>query len=187
MNAWHTARHSLNGSWLIFRLLSGGVGGKILRGVHLSRIKGMDHLSAKQVRPFLDVRKVDLVKYLHNRGFTWIEDSSNASPKYKVTGALISAFGACIRCPKVYNYGQRNRVRNELIPLAAELAGGQDALWKRFTELVEQSKQLSEWMGEYSVNVNQTAKPPLYFELNDDFQRLPEMVRASALHDWVTR
>jgi tRNA(Ile)-lysidine synthase len=138
--------------------------GQILRGVHLSRIKGMDYVSGHQARPLLDVRKADLISYLQNRKLSWMEDSSNATPKYK-----------------------RNRVRNELVPLVTELAGGQDALLKRLTELAGQSKQLADWMNQYPVKVNQTTKPPFYFELNEQFQALPEMVRVSALHDWVTR
>lgn len=137
---------------------------QILRGVHLSRIKGMEYASGRQVRPLLDVRKADLVSYLQSRKLSWMEDSSNATPKYK-----------------------RNRVRNELVPLVTELAGGQDALLKRLTELAGQSKQLADWMSQYPVKVYQTTKPPFYFELNEEFQALPEMVRVSALHDWVTR
>jgi tRNA(Ile)-lysidine synthase TilS/MesJ len=46
------------------------------------------------VRPLLNVRKQELVRYLQQNNFTWREDISNQSSKYL-----------------------RNRIRNELIPL----------------------------------------------------------------------
>ena len=73
---------------------------KLLRGCHLSNVQGMEWRSGGFARPLLDVRKAELVDALRADGQDWMEDASNAEPKYK-----------------------RNRVRLELLPLLDELAG----------------------------------------------------------------
>ena len=59
------------------------------------------------VKPFLSHEKKRLVEYLRTRGLEWREDLSNAEKKY-----------------------QRNRIRHDLVPLMAELAGGENALYR---------------------------------------------------------
>jgi hypothetical protein len=82
---------------------------KVLRGVHISNIRGMQSVQELEmeendtsnnttlllVRPLLSLRKQDLYyDYLKSNNYTWREDESNAENKY-----------------------QRNKVRNQLIPL----------------------------------------------------------------------
>ncbi len=59
---------------------------KILRGVHLTEIRGMKWVSDctvnplhhfKVMRPFLDTPKDDLKTYLQEKGLSWVEDASN--------------------------------------------------------------------------------------------------------------
>jgi tRNA(Ile)-lysidine synthetase-like protein len=93
---------------------------KLLRGAHLTNLSGMERrsdgfelASAQKVsrsigyfaKPLLGVRKQDIVDYLTSNNLEWREDESNSENKYK-----------------------RNKVRNQLIPLLSEIAGGEDAL-----------------------------------------------------------
>lgn len=56
-------------------------------------------------KPMLAVRKTDIHKSLLSQGIKWREDGSNLTNKYK-----------------------RNRIRNELMPLLSDIAGGEDVL-----------------------------------------------------------
>ena len=86
---------------------------KLLRGVHLTNIAGMEQAiafpndmpRAVVARPLLRVSKAQIQDFLTTRGLEWREDSSNASNKYK-----------------------RNRVRNELIPLLSDIVGDEATL-----------------------------------------------------------
>lgn len=66
----------------------------ISRGTGLSGLKGMEAKSGSLVRPILFAERKDIETYLKDNKFTWRNDSSNSSNKYK-----------------------RNRFRNEIIPL----------------------------------------------------------------------
>jgi tRNA(Ile)-lysidine synthase len=97
---------------------------KMLRGVHITNISGMDVLrQAKEgiyfVKPLLNVRKKDLEGFLLQKEVSWREDESNTSNKYL-----------------------RNRVRNELIPLLHDIIGGQEILSNRLDNIQSQSKKL---------------------------------------------
>ena len=59
-------------------------------------------------KPMLGIRKSSVLEYLTSNSFEWRDDESNSSNKYK-----------------------RNKVRNELIPLLNEIAGGERALQVR--------------------------------------------------------
>lgn len=59
------------------------------------------------VRPLLSVTKRQLVEYLHVNNYTWYEDESNLSRKYK-----------------------RNKVRLDVIPLLSEICGNEQALYR---------------------------------------------------------
>jgi tRNA(Ile)-lysidine synthase len=96
---------------------------KLLRGAHLTNLAGMEDVSdglelnssencpsiGYFTKPMLGVRKVDIVQYLTDHDLQWREDESNSESKYK-----------------------RNKVRNQLIPLLSEIAGGEDALHVSF-------------------------------------------------------
>jgi hypothetical protein len=99
---------------------------KVLRGVHISNIRGMqlvqeleDDNNILLIRPLLSLRKQDLYDYLQSNNFTWREDESNTESKY-----------------------QRNKVRNQLIPLLEELVGGADILEKRLQSYQQQSEEI---------------------------------------------
>ena len=92
---------------------------KLLRGAHITNLSGMEersegfelnapnnnHTIGYFAKPLLGVRKGDILDYLTRHGYAWREDESNSKNKYK-----------------------RNMVRNQLIPLLCEIAGGEDAL-----------------------------------------------------------
>ena len=96
---------------------------KALRGAHLTNLSGMQWQNGRFVRPLLGLRKAELVAYLHAIGQEWMEDSSNAVPRYK-----------------------RNKVRLELIPLLEELAGGAGGLASPVEALAWESREAREWL-----------------------------------------
>ncbi len=95
---------------------------KLLRGSHLTNLRSMNersdafnlHLGYESssvgyfAKPMLNVRKRHIIEYLTSNSLEWREDDSNSSSKYR-----------------------RNLVRNELIPLLSEIAGGENALQVR--------------------------------------------------------
>ena len=92
---------------------------KLLRGSHLTNLRSMNARSERFcpqlgnhtssigyfAKPMLKVRKSHVLQYLGINSLGWREDASNSSNKYK-----------------------RNMVRNELMPLLSEIAGGESAL-----------------------------------------------------------
>ena len=94
---------------------------KWLRGAHISNLQGMLWKNPPFIRPLLNCRKKELIQYLKNNNFSWMEDSTNLSSSYL-----------------------RNRVRMELVPLLNELT--RDGLDSRISDLNEQSSLLREWL-----------------------------------------
>mmetsp|Transcript_57290 Transcript_57290/g.139679 ORF Transcript_57290/g.139679 Transcript_57290/m.139679 type:complete len:802 (+) Transcript_57290:259-2664(+) len=113
---------------------------KLLRGVHLLNLAGMDEVTNLSpvdpgsttnndasltnptillLRPFLNHSKQELKQYLSDRRLEWREDSSNSSNKYL-----------------------RNRVRNELVPLLQDMTDGA-FFSKRLPSMVRQSNLLA--------------------------------------------
>jgi tRNA(Ile)-lysidine synthetase-like protein len=90
---------------------------KLLRGVHISRLQGIEAVSSSVfsqnpvlfARPLIQLRKEEIKEYLIVNQLCWREDSSNEEPKYL-----------------------RNRIRNELIPLLEDLVGGRGNLQVKF-------------------------------------------------------
>lgn len=86
---------------------------KLLRGVHISRLQGIEAVSTSFfsqyrvlfARPLIQLRKEEIKAFLMANQLHWREDSSNEEPKYL-----------------------RNRIRNELIPLLEDLVGGKSNL-----------------------------------------------------------
>merc|ERR1719401_150668 len=124
---------------------------KLLRGSHLTNLHSMDersdgfdlrliHNAAKDhaavahdvdaspksshlgyfAKPMLKIRKNDIKEHLMSNSMEWREDESNRSTKYK-----------------------RNKIRNQLMPLLSEIVGGESALQKRFSNLEQQSRDIS--------------------------------------------
>ena len=94
---------------------------KWLRGTHISNLQGMLWKKPPFIRPLLNCRKKELMKYLKSNNFSWMEDSTNLSSSYL-----------------------RNRVRMELVPLLNELT--REGLDSRISDLNEQSSLLREWL-----------------------------------------
>lgn len=133
---------------------------KLLRGSHIARLQGMLPRDGCFARPLLRSTKSDLKAFLSAEGQTWMEDSSNMLPVY-----------------------QRNKVRLQLVPIMADIAGGVDALNSRFSYLKEQSSQLAEILdiaceqhgGPIFPKPQELAATTL--DIGADFQKLPVMVR----------
>lgn len=129
---------------------------KLLRGVHLSRLRGMEWRSGPFIRPLLGVARADLQAYLRSTGLEWLEDPSNAAAKYR-----------------------RNRVRHELLPLLDELAGG--AIAARLEALERQSRQVAAWLESFPPPRQSAAGSPSPWLDVAGLRRLPELARAHAL------
>ena len=117
-------------------------------------------------RPLLDVRKAELVDALRADGQDWMEDASNAEPKYK-----------------------RNRVRLELLPLLDELAGSGGGLRARLAAAERQSAQLREWLeAESAARLDEdpawTGAPPA---LREPAARGAAALQEELLHALVAR
>ncbi len=135
---------------------------KLLRGVHLSRLRGMESRSGPFIRPLLGMARTDLLAYLRGGGHDWLEDPSNLSGKYR-----------------------RNRVRHELLPLLNDLAGG--AIAARLEALERQSRQLAAWLE--ALPVPRQSAPGAGSSWLDvaSLQRLPPLARGHALVAFVQR
>lgn len=70
----------------------------LLRGSALRGLGGMRSVSGPYIRPFLGVSKKELLAYLDEAGYDYVEDESNLDPSYR-----------------------RNRIRREVLPLLEEI------------------------------------------------------------------
>jgi tRNA(Ile)-lysidine synthase len=133
---------------------------KLLRGVHLSRIRGLERSHGPWVRPLLEFSRDDLRGYLCAHGETWLEDPSNQSPKYR-----------------------RNRVRHELLPLLDSLAHG--GIAPRLLTLERQSQALAGWLASIDPPAqNDPSQPPHWID-SDALRALPVFARTAVLHEFV--
>src|SRR5690606_15218954 len=69
---------------------------RLVRGSGPGGLAAIALRRGRVVRPLIDLRRADLVKYLTDRGISWVEDSSNRDPRFV-----------------------RTRVRHELLPWLA--------------------------------------------------------------------
>jgi tRNA(Ile)-lysidine synthase len=67
----------------------------------------MKAVNNQYLKPLLNVRKVDLQRYMEENGYSWREDASNKEVVYT-----------------------RNKVRLNLVPLLQDIAGGTEALYR---------------------------------------------------------
>jgi len=150
---------------------------KLLRGSHLSNLRGIEarsekfglatHLSPSTscvgyfAKPMLQLRKNDITKFLESNALEWREDESNATNKYK-----------------------RNKVRNELIPLMRELAGGEQALQKRFNNIEQQSRAISKNLKERASSYLASMPSQSEFWLPRDEI---DIVCEEAFHIWASK
>jgi len=133
---------------------------KLLRGAHLTRLRGMAPRSGLFVRPLLHLGRADLEAYLRAKGVTWLEDPSNRSPHYK-----------------------RNRVRHELVPLLESLTDGR--LARRLTALAEQSAQLAALLAAQPALPQNPPEAPPHWLAAAPLVALPAARQGEALHRFV--
>ena len=156
---------------------------KLLRGSHLSNLHGMEatsdcfdleelsqdtemksHGASSSLgyfaKPMLNLRKNGIVDYLVSNSLEWREDESNSSSKYK-----------------------RNKIRNELIPLMSDIAGGNSALQKRISNLEQQSREISRDITSRSKEYLQSMPSNSSSFLLKDTQF--DLVQEEALHLWI--
>lgn len=136
---------------------------KWLRGAHLLHLRGLEPRSGAVVRPLLAITRAELTAYLQARGLTWVEDPSNASPRYR-----------------------RNRVRHELLPLLEALSGG--GLGAHLDGLAEQGRALEAWLDAQLTAApppaNTPDAPPHWVDATA-LAALPAPLQAHALHGFV--
>lgn len=134
---------------------------KLLRGCHLSHLRGMAWQKGHYIRPLLNCTKAELQRYLKNKSQPWQEDTSNQSSQYL-----------------------RNRIRLELIPLMNELARGE--LYSRLGDLSQQSMQLQDWIvnEKQSIEINSREEGTGFFV--KDLVNFPLMVQSEILHEYLT-
>jgi len=156
---------------------------KLLRGSHLTNLHGMearsDCFDLEELsqdtdmksngtssplgyfsKPMLNLRKNEIVEYLVSNSLEWREDESNNSSKYK-----------------------RNKIRNELIPLMSDIAGGNSALQKRISNLEQQSREISRDIASRSKDYLQSMPSSSSSFLLKDTQF--DLVQEEALHLWI--
>jgi tRNA(Ile)-lysidine synthase len=133
---------------------------KLLRGVHLSRIRGLAPRQGPWVRPLLPFSRAELQDYLRAHQQAWLEDPSNQSPKYR-----------------------RNRVRNELLPLLDSLAHG--GIAPRLLTLERQSEALAGWLAALEPPAQSDAARPPHWIDAQALGALPAFARAAMLHEFV--
>ena len=150
---WIATGHQRNDQWETILL-------KLLRGTHLAHLRGMNWRSGPYVRPLLATGKEELRSYLRERGRTWLEDPSNREMSYK-----------------------RNRVREELLPLLDDLAGGN--MGPRLEALAGQAERLEELLEGFPVPAgNDPAEPPHWVAISG-LREMPQFARAYLLGRFV--
>lgn len=115
----------------------------------------MDGERMMVLRPFLDVRKAELLEWLESRGIVWREDTSNSEP-----------------------IAVRNRLRGEALPLLEEIAG-RDAC-RAFTRLADSGAELRE-IERWAVDQAAVMDPAGRIHL-PRLLALPETLRRSCLY-----
>ena len=150
---WVATGHQRNDQWETILL-------KLLRGAHLTHLRGMKWRSGPYIRPLLATAKEELRGYLRERGQTWLEDPSNRDRGYK-----------------------RNRVRAELLPLLDDLAGKN--MGPRLEALAGQAERLEEMLEGFPAPAwNDPAEPPHWVAISG-LRKLPEFARAYLLGCFV--
>jgi tRNA(Ile)-lysidine synthetase-like protein len=150
---------------------------KLLRGVHVTNLSGMQVLTRPSVsslkddvniwyaRPLLGVSKRDIVEFLEHSGWAWRNDQSNNSDKYL-----------------------RNRVRNELIPLLTDLVGSSEIMQRRFDNLSQQSQEIATDLSVRAREfVDDTQDKSNSFFLLPQNAKFDSMVHKQALYSWISQ
>jgi len=138
---------------------------KWIRGSHISNLQGMLWKNPPFIRPLLNCRKKELMQYLQNNNFSWMEDSSNLSSAYL-----------------------RNRVRLELIPLLNELT--REGLDSRISDLNEQSSLFREWLdkehAEWLVTARSTKNNNNFIISLDELEKVTPLLKEEIIYKFIT-
>ena len=138
---------------------------KLLRGTHISNLQGMLWKNPPFIRPLLNCRKKELMQYLNNNKFSWMEDSTNLSSSYL-----------------------RNRVRMELIPLLNELT--REGLDSRISDLNDQSNLLRERLDkefyEWRIAAMSSKKKDNYTIPLDDLDKVNRLLQEEIIYKFIT-
>jgi tRNA(Ile)-lysidine synthase len=110
------------------------------------------------VRPLLGTRREELREWLVAEGLTWREDASNAEP-----------------------VAARNRLRNEAIPLLAEIAR-RDVVesLRRAEEASAELREIERWAVQQAAAVDPQGRLHL-----PRLRTLPEVVQAACIYDFL--
>jgi len=141
---------------VLWNLLRGSHGAKGMRDVQI--IKTENPATLEIQRPLLTVRRRELVRWLESRGLRWREDASNSKP-----------------------IAVRNRIRNEVIPLLAEISNRDPvaALGRMLDDWREQ-EEITAWaVGEAAV-----IDPQGRLHL-PEWRKLPPAMRCAVMADFL--
>jgi tRNA(Ile)-lysidine synthase len=90
---------------------------RILRGTGVRGLAGIPHCRGRLIRPLLDVRREEVLRYLRRRGLSWIDDPSNADRRFARARIRHDWLPALAR--------ENPRVVEALLALAADARGGE--------------------------------------------------------------
>ncbi len=93
----------------------------LARGTGIAGLTGMAYRRDHVVRPLLDCTRRQIEQYLHERGLTYVEDSTNAQDHYR-----------------------RNKIRNRLVPLFNELIPGASEGVERTMQMLAEARSVYE-------------------------------------------
>lgn len=119
----------------------------ILRGAGLNGAGGMDYVRGKYVRPFLDLSKMDILKYVNSFDLEYVEDETNLDSTYS-----------------------RNYLRNIVMPLLKKRFDGVEKNIINFGKSCKEDNEfiLSQTRHSGVVYMGNVAKIPLmYFHYSD--------------------
>lgn len=136
----------------------------LLRGSHgLKGMREQQEIAVGQrklqfIRPLLGVRKAELVGWLEERGLSWCEDATNGEP-----------------------IAVRNRLRNEVMPLLAEVSGRDPvaAITRSAIDAAEWHECVAEMLDQAEL-----LDPQGRIHL-PALRKLPALLQRTALHDFL--
>jgi tRNA(Ile)-lysidine synthase len=114
-----------------------GAGPRGLAGIPVQRPWGIDHndtktqrarASGRFIRPLIDIERGQIEHHLRARGIEWVEDESNADPKYR-----------------------RNLLRREVVPVLARLSEAAVANARRAARLLAEESDFLDGLAEAAV------------------------------------
>lgn len=128
----HTANDNLE--TMLLNLVR-GAGPRGLSGIPVQRPWGINHKDTKTqrvgvrlIRPLIDIERGQIEHHLRARGIEWVEDESNADPKYR-----------------------RNLLRREVVPVLTRLSGAAVANARRAAQLLAEEGEFLDGLAEVAA------------------------------------